>query len=164
MGKLGRFHKTLRLGIGLICIVWAAAAVAAGGYLGVGLEEKDGVVTVSAVAKGGPAAKAGILVGDAVSGVGGAKVASQKDLIARVGAASAGDRVEMTIQRDGASREITVVLGERPKPSREGGPTGVEAPEIDHITEWHNLPEGKRRVSLADYKDKTVFLYCFQSW
>ena len=60
-------------------------------------------------------------------------------------------------------KTIEVKLGKRPPPPKVGGLMNVRAPEID-IKQWHNLPQGKKQLKLADYKGKTVFLYCFQSW
>jgi len=32
------------------------------------------------------------------------------------------------------------------------------------VEEWFNLPEGKVKLDLSDYKGKIIYLYCFQSW
>jgi thiol-disulfide isomerase/thioredoxin len=47
------------------------------------------------------------------------------------------------------------------KPTR--GIAGDAAPSWE-ITEWGNLPAGTKSLDVADYKGKTVYLYCFQSW
>jgi thiol-disulfide isomerase/thioredoxin len=31
-------------------------------------------------------------------------------------------------------------------------------------TDWIQLPEGKTTLDIGDFKDKVVYLYCFQSW
>lgn len=33
-----------------------------------------------------------------------------------------------------------------------------------HVEKWHNLPPGKQALDIGDYKDKVLYLYCFQSW
>lgn len=32
------------------------------------------------------------------------------------------------------------------------------------MTQWFNLPAGRKSVDVDDYRGKVVFLYCFQSW
>ena len=32
------------------------------------------------------------------------------------------------------------------------------------ISHWSQLPEGKTRLDIGDFKGKVVYLYCFQSW
>ena len=43
------------------------------------------------------------------------------------------------------------------------GILGKQAPSWG-VTEWKNLPEGKKQLDLKDFKGKVVYLYCFQSW
>ncbi|MDP7134267.1 MAG: redoxin family protein, partial [Planctomycetota bacterium] len=43
------------------------------------------------------------------------------------------------------------------------GILGQKAPSWG-VTEWKNLPEGKKQLDLEDFKSKVVYLYCFQSW
>ena len=40
---------------------------------------------------------------------------------------------------------------------------GNKAPEL-RINDWYFLEPGKKAPRLKDYKDKIVYLYCFQSW
>ena len=40
---------------------------------------------------------------------------------------------------------------------------GTIAPEIN-VNKWFNLKEGQASPTLKEYKDKVVYLYCFQSW
>lgn len=48
-------------------------------------------------------------------------------------------------------------------PSISYGIEGDRAPNFD-VDTWLNVTTGKTVVELADYKDRCVYLYCFQSW
>ncbi|MFE9093846.1 trypsin-like peptidase domain-containing protein [Streptomyces sp. NPDC007264] len=65
----------------------------------------------SAVTRGGPGDKAGIEPGDVITDVDGVRVHSGEELIVRTRAHRPGDRLELTVSRDGRSRTITLVLG-----------------------------------------------------
>lgn len=43
------------------------------------------------------------------------------------------------------------------------GIEGQKAPDLN-ITTWYQLPEGKEKVELSDYKDKVVAILFFQHW
>jgi len=43
------------------------------------------------------------------------------------------------------------------------GIQGQKAPDLN-ITTWYQLPEGKDKVELSDYKDKVVAILFFQHW
>ncbi|MEU0601218.1 trypsin-like peptidase domain-containing protein [Streptomyces sp. NPDC006393] len=74
----------------------------------VGTEGRDGG---SAVTPGGPGAKAGIKAGDVITAVDGQHVHSGEELIVKTRAHRPGDRLELTIERDGAQRKVSLVLG-----------------------------------------------------
>ncbi|MGY1453335.1 S1C family serine protease [Streptomyces sp. SS8] len=65
----------------------------------------------TAVVPGGPADTAGIEEGDVITEVGGARVRSGEELIARIRARRPGDRLELTVERGGGRRSVEVVLG-----------------------------------------------------
>ncbi len=84
---------------------------------------------VASLSDGGPADKAGLEGGDAtrqingtdvqvggdlITAIDGQPVASAGDVISAVLERKVGDTVTLTVERDGAKREITVTLGERP--------------------------------------------------
>jgi S1-C subfamily serine protease len=71
----------------------------------------DGVVVVD-VTMDGPAEAAGLLSGDIVTSFDGAPIDSPRTLSRLVGARDAGDRVRVEVLRGGASRTVTVELGE----------------------------------------------------
>jgi putative serine protease PepD len=86
-------------------------------YLGVGLSETQGDTAgaqVTEVRSGGPAADAGLEVGDVITSVDGTAVATMQELQSAIDAKSPGDTVTLAYLRDGAARTLTVKLGTRP--------------------------------------------------
>ncbi|MDX2283471.1 MAG: Do family serine endopeptidase [Bacteroidia bacterium] len=92
------------------------------GYLGVtirsldgnlakekGLRQTEGVL-IDSVGRGSAAADAGIRAGDVVTAVNGKTVRSASELQAIVGAQRPGDKVTLSVSRDGSSREVAVTL------------------------------------------------------
>jgi putative serine protease PepD len=65
---------------------------------------------VQAVTGGGPAAQAGIKVGDIIVAVGGQKTAGADAVIAAIRTHQPGDRVAVTVQRGGVRKNVTVTL------------------------------------------------------
>ncbi len=63
------------------------------------------------VTTGGPGAKAGIEAGDVVTEVDGRRVHSGEELIVKTRAHRPGDRLELTVERDGKERRVSLVLG-----------------------------------------------------
>ncbi len=97
------------------------------------LPVQEGVL-VNEVVKGGPADEAGIkggdtsatiegasvrLGGDIITEVDGKKVSGMEEVINAVNAASPGDEMELTVDRDGETKTITVTLGVRPASTEE---------------------------------------------
>jgi S1-C subfamily serine protease len=91
-------------------------------------------VLVNEVVKGGPADEAGIkggdtsatieganlrLGGDVITEVDGKRVDGMEEVINAVNAASPGDEMELTVDRDGETKTITVTLGVRPDSAEE---------------------------------------------
>lgn len=64
-----------------------------------------------AVVKGGPGDRAGIRPGDVITEVNGQRVHSGEELIVKTRAHRPGDRLELTVERDGEERTISLVLG-----------------------------------------------------
>lgn len=99
------------------------------GWLGVqiqGLDEElaasldiDGTngALIADIVAGGPAERAGLRVGDVVTEFAGKPVDSPKTLGRLVAEQDSGSRVEMTVHRNGAVRELTVELGQLDTPS-----------------------------------------------
>ena len=125
-------------------IVQALSQIAAQGrvvraWLGVyiqdipaGMETRFGVsagqgVLVSDVVPGGPAAQAGIKAGDVITAIAGRAVGTTNDLQLEVMYRAVGEKVTVSILRDGVPIAVDVVLGERPEEVASSSPAA--APE-----------------------------------
>ncbi len=91
------------------------------GWLGVSVDDGDDVVTVAAVERNSPAARAGIRTGDAIVRVNGERVQSSRGLIRTIAASSPGANVNLVVRRQGREIEVPVTVGLRPTGSAEGG-------------------------------------------
>lgn len=104
-----------------------------GGYLGVqltdltrelrrhfGVSEDTGVM-ISAVSEDGPAARAGVRVGDIVTGLDGEAVKSSGDLARLVRAGEEGKVVELEVYRDRRRQVLEVTLAQRDRPQIDVG-------------------------------------------
>ncbi|MFI0237316.1 trypsin-like peptidase domain-containing protein [Streptomyces sp. NPDC016845] len=74
----------------------------------VGTKGNDGG---SAVSPGGPGAKAGIEPGDVITEVDGVRVHTGEELIVKIRAHRPEDELDLTVERDGKERKVTLVLG-----------------------------------------------------
>ncbi|MER7538601.1 trypsin-like peptidase domain-containing protein [Streptomyces sp. NPDC097704] len=74
----------------------------------VGEKGKDGSASVTA---GGPAAKAGLRPGDVITRVDGQRVHNGEELIVKIRAHRPGDKLELTLSRDGKELTKTLTLG-----------------------------------------------------
>ncbi|MFH8452296.1 trypsin-like peptidase domain-containing protein [Streptomyces fungicidicus] len=63
------------------------------------------------VSTGGPGARAGIKAGDVITEVDGRRVHSGEELIVKTRAHRPGDQLELTLERDGEERTVTLTLG-----------------------------------------------------
>jgi S1-C subfamily serine protease len=90
------------------------------GYLGAGLQrlrppkgKNEGILVVS-VDPDGPAARAGLLVGDIVTAWNAAPINRVREVIHRLGPDSVGSSVDLALSRGGAPAALKIVIGERP--------------------------------------------------
>jgi S1-C subfamily serine protease len=89
------------------------------GYLGVGLQpvelpdHQKGLIVLS-VEPGGPAAKAGVLIGDILIALGDRATADTDDVQIALEAHGVGKSAEATVLRGGAAKKVGVTIGERP--------------------------------------------------
>jgi S1-C subfamily serine protease len=83
-------------------------------FLGIGFEPVDEGVRVNQVLAGGPADEAGIQRGDIITAISGETVTADS-LQAMVLDQQPGDTLDLTIDRDGESMDLSVTLGTRPE-------------------------------------------------
>lgn len=90
------------------------------GYLGVGLQpvvvsdHQKGLIVLS-TETGGPAANAGMLIGDILVSVNGKPVADTEDVQSAMEGTRPGESVEAGLLRGGAEKRLTITVGERPR-------------------------------------------------
>jgi serine protease Do len=77
-----------------------------------GLAEPSGAL-ITTVMEGDPAAKAGVLVGDVVTEVGGKPVKDSNGLLRAIASIKPGEKAELTVWRKGKSVKLAVTLGQR---------------------------------------------------
>jgi putative serine protease PepD len=97
----------------------AAQTLIAGGkvqhaYVGVRIQDVDGGAKITQIVAGAPAAKAGLKVGDVVTNFDGKTIGSADDLTAAVFQAKPGEKVSVTIQRNGSTKQLSLTLGVQP--------------------------------------------------
>jgi len=119
-----------------------------------GLSKPTGAL-VNAVEKGGPAQKAGVETGDIILKFDGKPVANSGDLPRLVGNTKPGSRVSLEVWRKGASREITVTVGEMPedrvasRQSSRSRPTEQAANRLGFVVS--SLTAGQKRDMKLDH-------------
>ncbi len=90
------------------------------GYLGVGLQpvelpdHQKGLIVLS-LEPAGPAANAGVLIGDILVKLGGKPVQDTDDIQLGLEGHAVGQKVEVEVLRGGEARPVGVVIGERPR-------------------------------------------------
>jgi S1-C subfamily serine protease len=89
------------------------------GYLGAGLRPaqqggESGLLIVG-IDPEGPAAKAGLIVGDLITGWNGKPLARMREAMLLLGPDSVGSSVTLAIRRGGTPSEASVTIGERPQ-------------------------------------------------
>jgi S1-C subfamily serine protease len=96
------------------------------GYLGVGLqpvelsEHQRGLIVLSLEA-GGPAAKAGVLVGDVLTTLGGKEVSDTEEVQSALEGHAIGTAVDAEFSRGGKHHKAAITIGERPGRGPEKG-------------------------------------------
>jgi putative serine protease PepD len=87
-------------------------------FLGVRVSDGNGGARIEEVTSGGPAAKAGLRVGDLVTKANGEPVRSAAELSGAVASHQPGDELKLQVTRDGKERTVTAELGTRPSEAR----------------------------------------------
>jgi len=80
-----------------------------------GLKDNTHGALVAKVAPGTPAEKAGLKDGDVVIAANGKTIKDMPELRNLIGLLKVGDKVDLTVLRDGANKQITVVVGKTPE-------------------------------------------------
>lgn len=78
-----------------------------------GVPTSEGAIVADIVA-GSPSERAGFRRGDVITAVDGEAVKNSQDVVLKISAKLAGDKVRVDIYRDGRKRAIDITLGERP--------------------------------------------------
>jgi putative serine protease PepD len=86
-------------------------------FLGVGFDPNSEEAVIGDITPGGPAASSELRPGDRITAVDGREIATSDDLASAIDDHKPGDRVKLTVQRDGEQRTIEVELGTRPDQS-----------------------------------------------
>ncbi|MCU0627677.1 MAG: S1C family serine protease [Gemmatimonadaceae bacterium] len=79
-----------------------------------GLEGHGGLVVIDAE-HDGPAAQAGMLIGDVLVALGGTRVSHHEEVLGVLHRTPVGTRIDATVVRGGAMETIGVTVGERPR-------------------------------------------------
>ena len=118
-------------------------------YLGVTLQDLDSTTVqtynlpvgpiVMSVSEGSCAEQGGIEEGDIIIGYDGEQVQSYSELVSKMSRNVAGDQVTVTVFRSGASIELELTLGERPRDE-----------EIEAAEEEASQPEQQQQPSQGD--------------
>jgi hypothetical protein len=98
--------------IGALTGAKATPDVAPRGFLGLDVVDGDANPVVRSVLDEGPAAKAGVKVGDVITRVGGRRVVDRNDVVRLTKKLTAGSSVKLTVQRGDDTRELTLTTGE----------------------------------------------------
>ncbi len=118
-----------------------------------GIDAKEGVL-VTQTYEGDPADKAGIKEGDIIVEVDGKRIKSSRELSRQVAEAGVGNRIKITLLRDGREKKVRVKLAKRPdtEPTMARGEArsddlGLRVREIDpEIAERLGLDENQKGV------------------
>jgi serine protease Do len=84
------------------------------GWLGVSVEDRDDTVRISRLDQAGPAALAGVHMGDEILAINGDAVSSSRGLIRAVATVTPGNSARLTVRRQGQTLDLPVVVGLRP--------------------------------------------------
>ncbi|MGF9564719.1 DegQ family serine endoprotease [Neorhizobium sp. BT27B] len=102
----------------------------------IGLDKSEGAL-VAVVNDGTPAAKAGVMTGDVITALGGKPVTSPRDLSRMVADLAPGSKEDLTVWRQGSTRDLRLTIGENGKEEQQAsadegkaGPAAQKLPTI----------------------------------
>lgn len=81
--------------------------------LGVKVTEQDDGVYIAGFSANSNAESAGLKIGDKITAIDGTEYSTYNDIVTYIGTKDVGDTVEVTVERDGEEKKISVELGER---------------------------------------------------
>lgn len=93
-----------------------------------GLDEDNGAL-VAEPQDGSPAEKAGVKAGDVVVAVDGKKVDSPRELARMIGGMDPGKNIDLTLWRDGETKDVRITLGEMPRMKQMASAEGHATPD-----------------------------------
>jgi S1-C subfamily serine protease len=85
------------------------------GYLGVSVADASPGATITAVVPSSPADRAGLQTGDVIVAINGQDIGDASDLVDTVQSHKPGERITLTVSRNGANMTRTVTLGSPPR-------------------------------------------------
>lgn len=107
-------------------------------------------VLVASVEKGGPAERAGLQIGDIILTFNGKEMSSSGELVRAVSDSAPGARIKLQLWREGAAKEVVVVLGDAAADKVAQRPSGkVLVPEQLGMT-LHELNRDEQRLLKTD--------------
>lgn len=118
-----------------------ATAVKTPGYLGLIADDSSGAIRVEWVRDGGPAQKAGILVGDVIEDIDGRPVATLDKMGQLLAPHGAGERVAIRVRRDKVLLFTGAVLGKPPAEAERAPPEPVEVDALSALEKLDRLLE-----------------------
>jgi len=124
-------------------------------FLGVGLDEKTRVTTVT---KNSPAAAAGLRVGDILRSIDGRPIDARRALVDILSARDVGDTIEVVYTRDGTDADTKVSLLDRATVEAINSPVGKPLPDL-----VARDVRGKE-VRLRDFRGSVVLLDVWATW
>lgn len=123
------FSRVLAATAAVVCL--SVPALAAPGYVGVYLEDRDAGnhgARVQDVAPGSPAGQAGLRQGDLIIEWDGNGIRGSQDLIPYLKRSRAGQTIELAITRDGWRKALSLTLGQAPEARPDAPRTKLPAP------------------------------------
>jgi predicted metalloprotease with PDZ domain len=111
-------------------------------YLGVQFGPANDGMLVQTVVKNGPAAKAGLRVGDVIIAIGNVEARDEMSFMPMIAAHKPGDTVVFRLRRDHKYLEVPMILGRRNDPNS-GGAVPVELPRSTPSTSKARAPSSR---------------------
>ncbi|MDK4679889.1 Do family serine endopeptidase [Kingella negevensis] len=106
-----------------------------------GLDKPTGALVVKVV-EGGPAAQAGLQLGDIIRSVDNETVKSSSDLPAMIGSMSPGKKIKLGVWREGKLIELTAVLNEQKDANNESAESNINQPSAHDVSSFEFVDAG----------------------